>query len=302
MKRRKEKVGFIGLGNVGKPMAMNLIKKSYQLTVYDIRPEPIDELAKRGVRPAKSPKEVAENSDIIITSLPRPSDVELVILGINGVLEGAREGCIIIETSTIDPSTIRKVAEEAKKKGVHVLDAPISGGVNAAEKGTLTIMVGGEKQAFEKCRSILKAIGKEIFYVGDVGMGKVYKIATNISASINTLGACEAIIWAVAAKADLKTLYEIMRKSSANSWVLETAISRLIKGDFKPSFALRWMRKDLELALNVAAGLGVPMQLTSLAYNLFTAAKALGLENENNTAVIKVLEKISGITLPLEQG
>lgn len=297
MKRAKEKIGLIGLGNIGRPMAMNLIQKGYLLTVYDVRREPVDELTKTGANPAKSPREVAENSNVVITSLPAPHDVELVILGKNGVLEGARQGCIIIETSTIDPLTIRKIASEAEKRGVYVLDAPVSGGVNAAEKGTLTLMVGGNKQIFERCEQILKVIGKEIFYVGGVGMGKVYKIATNISAGINTVGACEAIIWAVAAGADLKTLYEIMKKSAANSWVLETAILRLVKGEFKPSFALRLMRKDLELASKTASELGIPMYLTNLAYNLFTAAKALGLENEDNVAVIKVLEKLSGLTL-----
>jgi 3-hydroxyisobutyrate dehydrogenase len=297
MKNAKERIGFIGLGNIGKPMALNLIRKGYSLTVYDVRHEPIEELANTGVKSAKSPQEVAEHSDIIITSLPAPSDVEVVFLGKGGVLKGAEQGCIIIETSTIDPLTIRRIASEAGKKDVHVLDAPVSGGVGAAEKGTLTIMVGGNKQIFEKCKHILKVIGKEIFYVGEVGMGKIYKISTNISAGINTVGTCEAIIWAVALGADLKTLYKIMKKSAANSWVLEKAILRIVEGDFKPSFALRWMRKDLELAWKIASELGIPLYLLGLTYNLFTAAKALGLENEDNVAVVKVLEKLSGVTL-----
>jgi 3-hydroxyisobutyrate dehydrogenase len=298
MKKTKEKIGVIGLGNMGKPIALNFLQKGYDLSVYDIRPEPMAELAKKGAYPAKSSRVVAENSDIIITSLPAPSNVEQAILGEDGVLEGAKQGSVIIETSTIDPLTIKKIATEAKKREVYVLDAPVSGGVQAAEKGTLTIMVGGDKEVFERCKPILTVIGKEIFYLGKVGMGKVYKIATNISAAINTAGACEAIIWAVALGADFKTLYEIMKKSAADSWVLQTAIKRLVKGDFKPSFALRLMHKDLGLALRTASERNIPTYLTSLTYNLFTAAKALGFEDEDNVAVVKVLEKLSGLTLP----
>jgi 2-hydroxy-3-oxopropionate reductase len=297
-KGKRKKIGVIGLGNMGKPMALNLLRNSYKLTVYDIRPEPVNELAKEGAYPVKSSREAANKSDVIITSLPAPQHVEQAILGEGGVLEGAKRGSVIIETSTIDPPTIKKIANEAEKKGVYVLDAPVSGGVQAAEKGTLTIMVGGNKEVFEKCKPILNAIGKEIFYVGEVGMGKVYKLATNISAAINTLGACEAILWAVALGADFRTLYEIMKKSAADSWVLQTAIKRLVEGNFKPSFALRLMHKDLGLALKTASERNIPTLLASLTYNLFTAAKTLGLEDEDNIAVIKVLEKLTGLTLP----
>ncbi|MEM2513760.1 MAG: NAD(P)-dependent oxidoreductase [Candidatus Bathyarchaeia archaeon] len=293
----RERIGVIGLGNMGKPMAMNYLRNNYPVTVYDIRPERIDELAKVGASRARSPKEVAENSDVIVTSLPEPPDVEQVILGENGIIYGASKGCIIIETSTIDPLTIKKIAERACKKEIHILDAPVSGGPEGAKKGTLTIMVGGDKQIFERCKPILEVIGDKIFYVGEVGMGKVFKLAANMVTGINVVGALEALIWGAAAGADPKALHSVLTKTLANSVALEKLIPPIFSGELEPKFALKLASKDLRLALQTAVEKNVPTFLLNTVHSIYEAAKALGLGDKDSVAVIKVLEMLSGINI-----
>ncbi|NIM05045.1 MAG: NAD(P)-binding domain-containing protein, partial [Armatimonadetes bacterium] len=189
-----KKLGFIGLGNMGKGMALNLVKAGYPLTVHDIRPEPVQELVKAGAKAAPSPRELAENSEVVITIVTSSPHVEQIMFGDNGVLAGMKKGGIIIDMSTIDPIVTRKVAEAAAGKGIDMLDAPVSGAPPKAADGTLSIMVGGKKEIFDQCKPILEVMGENIFHVGDVGMGEVVKLANNLIGSVCGLAVCEGFL------------------------------------------------------------------------------------------------------------
>jgi 2-hydroxy-3-oxopropionate reductase len=286
-------IGFIGLGVMGSRMAKNLLKAGYPLTVYDKVPEKIQSLALLGAKEASSPKEVSENSDIVMLSLPGPVEVEEVILGKDGVLEGLKEGGVVVDLSTIDPSTARKLYEKCKQRKVRFLDAPVSGGAVSAERGTLTIMVGGDRDAYEEVLEVLKVIGKNIVYVGPPGMGQVFKLANNALAGINLVATAEVLAWAKRQGADLYKLYEVIRMSSGNSWVFENRALGMVEGKFEPGFAIRLYRKDIELFLKEASEAGVPAVLTSTVLQIFNIALAMGLGEKDANAIIKVFETIT---------
>lgn len=288
-----KKIGFIGLGAMGKPMAKNLLKANFSLVVYDVRKEPVEELSQMGAAPANSPKEVGESCDVVITSLPTPSAVVEVILGEEGVLKGMREGGIIIDTSTIDPMTAKMIAEEAKKKKVHVLDAPVSGGTTGAENATLSIMVGGDEEAFNKVLDILKVIGKEISYVGPSGTGQTIKLINQMLVGIHIVATAEAFNLATKLGLDSEKIFNIIKASAGNSRGWEYGVPRMMKGDFTPGFRVFLLDKDLKLALQMASEYKVPVALTALAYQFMEAAKAIGVEDEDMSAVIKVLKRMS---------
>jgi 3-hydroxyisobutyrate dehydrogenase len=291
------KVGFIGLGAMGSRMAINLLKAGYELTVYDKVPEKIQKIISFGAKGASSPKEVAEHSYVVLLSLPGPNDVEDVVLGKNGVLDGLREGGIIADLSTIDPYTARKLYEECKKRKVRFLDAPVSGGVIRAESGTLTIMVGGEQDAYTEILSILKVIGKDVLHVGPSGMGQVFKLANNALAGINVVATAEILAWAMKEGADLYKLYEVIKSSSGNSWIFEHRMLGMIEGKFEPGFMIRLYRKDLELFLKRASETNTPTALTSTAFQIFNIAVSMGLGDKDANAIIKVIETLTGLKI-----
>jgi len=279
---------------MGKPMAKNLLKAGYRLTVYNRSKAPVDELATAGARPAASPAEVGKNSDVVITIVHASKDVEEVVLGPNGVLDGMAKG-IVVDMSTIDPLTTRRVSEAAAKKGVTFLDAPVSGGTEGAEKGTLTIMVGGPKEAYAKVEEVLKVMGKNIFHVGPVGTGQTIKLVNQILGAIHVGAMSEAVIWAKKVGVDLQVLYDVIRASMGNSRIFEMKFPRLVSGDMRPGFKVWLQHKDLRLALDVASQLEIPLPLTALVYQLFGAAKLMGYADEDHSALIKVLEDLSKV-------
>ncbi len=290
----KPALGFIGLGAMGKPMAKNLMRAGFPLTVYNRSKAPMDELASMGARAAANPAQVGKNSEVVITIVHAAKDVEEVVLGPQGILDGMSKG-IIIDMSTIDPLTTRRLSEAAAKKGVTFLDAPVSGGTEGAEKGALAIMVGGPEEAYLRVDEVLKAMGKNIFHVGPVGSGQTVKLVNQILCAIHVGAMSEALIWAKKVGVDLQVVYDVIRVSMGDSRIFEMKVPRVLSGDMRPGFKVWLQHKDLRMALDVASELNVPLPLTSLIYQLFGAAKLMGHGDEDHSALIKVLEEMSKV-------
>jgi 2-hydroxy-3-oxopropionate reductase len=298
VRRPHLKIGFIGLGVMGKPMAKNLVKAGHRLAVCKhVDPRPVNEFVALGAREAASPKQVAEMSEVVITMLPDSAEVEAVILGENGVLNGSREGMIIIDMSSIAPSTSRKLSGEAARKGVKVLDAPVSGGEPGAIQGTLTIMVGGEEAAFSRCLEVLKVLGKNITYVGDVGAGQAAKLSNQIIVALNIAALSEAFVLGAKAGVNPRVLYEAIRSGLAGSNVLDAKIPKILGRDFKPGFKIKLHQKDLKNALEAARVLNVPLPLTSLMYQILGALVNEGKGDSDHSAIIEFNERIANITV-----
>jgi 2-hydroxy-3-oxopropionate reductase len=280
---------------MGKPMAMNLLKAGHSLVVYDINPHPVKELSAAGARTASSPRQVAEASDLVITMLPDSAEVEQVVLGENGVLEGARKGIVIIDMSSIAPSTSKKIAAEAEKKGVEMLDAPVSGGEPGAVQGTLAIMVGGKEETFNKCSHVLRAMGKSITRVGDIGAGQVAKLSNQVIVALNIAALSEAFVLGAKAGVDPRVLYEAIKDGLAGSNALNAKIPKILQRDFKPGFKIRLHYKDLKNALEAAKDLSVPMPLTSLMQQILTAIINEGKGEEDHSAIINFSEALAKV-------
>ena len=296
-----KKFGFIGLGNMGKPMATNLVKTGYPLTVYDLKPQPVKELVAAGAKAANSPREVAEKSDIVITIVTSSPQVEQVMFGPDGVLSGLKSGTIIIDMSTIDPVITRKVAAAAAEKGIEMLDAPVSGAPPKAADGTLSIMVGGKKEVFEQCKDILQVMGEKITHVGGVGMGEVVKLANNLVAAISGIGVCEGFLFGTKLGADPKTLFEVISASAGNCWFLQTRVpypnvipDSPANRDFAPGFTADLMAKDLGLILSAAEATKIPLLAGSLTRQLVEAARASVLGQKDWSVVSKVVQQLAG--------
>ena len=293
----KKKIGFIGLGAMGLPMAKNLIKAGYDLTVHDLNPQPVEEIVSLGAQKAGSPADAAKGVEVIITMLPADDEVKAVALGSEGVLEGAGKGSVFIDMSSIAPHTSKYVASEAQKKGIKFLDAPVSGGTVGAEKATLTIMVGGDKALLDEHIEILQTMGKTIYHVGDVGMGETVKMVNQMLVGINLMGIVEALVMGTKLGVEPEVLYKIIRASSGNSFMLDSRVPNYIfTGNFtQPGFAIDLLRKDLGLALESAKVNKVPLFLTGQAYQYYTRAAAEGLGKKDMSAVIELLEKTVGV-------
>lgn len=292
-----KKVGFIGLGAMGRPMSKNLIKAGFPVTVFDINPAAVDDLVQAGAVAAGSAKEVAQLTDVVITMLPACAHVKVAVLGPGGVLEGMAAGKTIIDMSSIAPTTTKLVAEEAAKKGVKMIDAPVSGGTVGAENGTLTIMVGGPKEVMEEHMDVLQAMGKNIKHLGGIGMGEAVKMVNQILVGVNMLALAEAFVLGVKAGADPQVMYEVIRTSAGNSFMVDSRLpSYVFPGEFeKPGFALDLQKKDLGLAVDTAKELNVPIPATSLAYQLYTAVSSLGRGRMDSSAIITLFEDLAGV-------
>lgn len=287
-----ERIGFVGLGTMGKPMASNLLKAGHTLTVYDLLPEAVDTLASLGAEPAGSAAAAAAGAEVVVTMVPSSPHVETAVLGPGGVLEGLKAGRTLIEMSTIDPLVTRRVAEAAAARGVQMLDAPVSGSLPRAIDGTLTIMVGGPRAVFEACLPILQVMGEHIFHVGEVGMGETVKLCNNLMAAISSIAMSEAFALGVAAGADPKVLHQVISKSSGDCWALQTRppYPGLVAGapvdqDWAPGFMVDLMLKDLGLALSLARGVGATSVLGALAEQLYAAASRAGHGRQDMSAV-----------------
>ena len=294
-----EKIGFIGCGTMGKPMALNLIKAGYSLTVHDLNPEPIKELVAAGATAANSPREVAEKSDVVITMLPSSPHVEQVNLGPDGILEGLKAGSVIIDMSTIDPIVTRKVAAAANDKGIEMLDSPVGGSSPMAIAGTLPLFVGGKKETIERCRNILLAMGEKILHVGDVGMGEVVKLANNLMGAVCGLAMCEAFTFGIKLGADPKIIFEVLSSSGARILWTKVPYPNLIPNgpadqDFAPGFPTDLMIKDLGLALSAADTMKMPLLACNLTRELLKATSASGLGQKDWTILRKILERLAG--------
>lgn len=289
-------IGFIGIGAMGRPMAVNLLKAGFHLTVYDLNQEAVQQLVEMGACSAATPKELAAGADVVITMLPNFGVVQSVLGGADGVLAGIRESAVIIDMSTVAPNQTRRMAALAKEKGVSYLDAPVSGGVGGAAKGALTIMVGGPAAVIDQVMGIFNVLGKKVYRVGDVGAGDAIKLVNNLLLGVNMAAVAEAMVVGVKAGLDPQVLLEIISSSSGNSYALETKMPNFVmKGNFEPGFAINLQFKDLELATQTGKDLGVPLFLTNLTQQIFEQARAVGLGGEDISAVIKVWEKLAGV-------
>jgi len=289
-----KRIGFIGLGVMGKPMAMNLLKAGYPLTVWNRTRSKMDDLLAEGASGADSPKEVAEKSDVVITIVTDSPDVEEVVLGPQGVIHGAHPGLILIDMSTISPTVARKVAEEVSKKGVKMLDAPVSGGDVGAKEGTLSIMVGGPKETFEECLPILKVLGKRITYMGPNGMGQTTKLCNQVICALNIQAVCEGLMLGAKAGLDLEKLLEVVTAGAAGSWMLSNLGPKMAKRDFRPGFKIKHQQKDLRLVLSFAAELDLPLPGTALVQQMLRAAEAEKMGDKGTQAAIIAMEKLAG--------
>lgn len=296
-----KKLGFIGLGNMGQPMASNLVKAGYPVTVYGRRPEPVRELVVLGATAASSPRELAEKSEVVITIVSSSPQVEQLILDSDGVLAGLKSGGIIIDMSTIDPIVTRKVAATAAEKGIEMLDAPVSGAPPKALAGTLSIMVGGKKEIFEQCKDILAVMGEKIFYVGDIGMGEVVKLANGIITAISGVAVCEGFLFGTKFGADPKILFEVISASTGNCWFLQTRVpypnvipESPVNNDFAPGFTTDLMAKDLGLILSAAEAKNIPLLASSLTRQLIEITRAIGLGQKDWSVVNKVIQRLAG--------
>ncbi len=288
-------VGFIGIGNMGKHMTGNLLKAGYSLYINDLFKDAAQPLLAKGAKWASSPREIASSCQVVITMLPAPPDVEKVVYGPEGLMAGWKKGDIYIDMSTDSPTLLRRIAADARGKGVEVLDGPVSGGVLGAEAGTLAIMVGGPKATLEKARKVLEAMGKNIFYVGDIGCGNVAKLVNNlISITANTVTA-EGFVLGVKAGIDPVVLRDIVQVSTGANFTVNGYNNTALKGNFKPGFKLSLALKDLGLALALGKELGLPMPVGSAAEMRLVEAKTKGHGEEHVDAVVRLLEEVAGV-------
>lgn len=289
------RLGFIGVGAMGKPMAANLLKAGYQLQVNDVNEAAISELVGEGAVKCHTPREAALETDVVITMLPNSAIVESVMTGAEGVFAGSRPGQIIIDMSSVDPFFTKNMAAAAERKGFIYVDAPVSGGVAGATSGSLTIMVGGEKEAVARIEPLLKVLGQKIYHVGQVGSGDAVKVINNLLLGVNMAALGEALVLGVKAGLDPNTMYDIIKVSSGRSYAVETKLPNFIlKGSFDPGFAIDLQYKDLELAIATAKKMGMPLPMTNIAQQVFEMARAQGLGKEDISAVIKVWEEMMG--------
>jgi 3-hydroxyisobutyrate dehydrogenase-like beta-hydroxyacid dehydrogenase len=295
-----EKIGFVGLGIMGKPMALNILKAGYDLTFYARRQEVIDEVEAAGGHAVDSASAVAEAADVIATCVTADAQVREVILGAAGVLEGAVAGKLIVDMSTISPLTIREVADQAVGKGVRVMDAPVSGGDTGAIAGTLTIIAGGAKADFDRCAGIFEAMGNpdNIFHVGDVGVGQTVKIINQMIGGANMAMIAEGLTLGVKAGADPKAMSSVIGVSSGNSTLFQIrANDFLLKDHYEPGFMLDLMKKDLGIGVDLGKALDIPVPIAAAAYQMYAAASTLGHGKDDFSAVSKTMETLTGVKL-----
>jgi 3-hydroxyisobutyrate dehydrogenase len=293
----EERIGFIGLGIMGRPMAGHLLEAGYPVTVWNRSRPAMEVLAGKGAQVAGGPAGVARCSDVVITMVSDSPDVEQVVLGPGGVLEGAHPGLVVVDMTTISPKVTRRVAAACQEKGVDMLDAPVSGGQRGAEAAALSIMVGGSKEVFLRCRPILDKLGTNIVHVGAHGMGQTVKLCNQVICGLNILATAEGLALAAKAGADPNVALDVVTKGAAGSWMLENLGPKMVAGDYAPGFMVKLQLKDLRLALEAAAELELPLPGTALAQELFRAAAAYGCGDEGTQALAKALERLGNVQI-----
>ena len=290
-----KKIGFIGLGIMGKPMAENLLKAGYPLIVYDINPEAVKDLVKAGAREGKSSKDVAAQSEVIITMLPNSPHVKQAVLGDGGVLEGAKRGAILVDMSSIAPLASIEISKAAQEKGVRMLDAPVSGGEPKAIEGKLAIMVGGPQDAFEEVNEILSVMGASVTHVGEIGSGNITKLANQIIVALNIAAMSEAMVLATKAGVDPEKVYSAIRAGLAGSAVLDAKMPLVLKGNFKPGFRIELHIKDMLNALDTGHSIGVPLPLAAQITEFMQALKVEGKAGDDHCGIVQFYEKLANV-------
>lgn len=288
-----KKIGFIGLGIMGKPMAKNLLKAGYSLLVHDIVQGPVDEVVAAGAEKAGSPKEVAEQVEMIITMLPNSPHVKEVALGENGIIDGAKNGIIYVDMSSIAPLVAQEVGKKLSEKGVIMFDAPVSGGEPKAIDGTLAVMVGGPEKDFNKVKDILGVVGGSVTLVGELGSGNTTKLANQIIVALNIAAMSEAMVLATKAGVDPEKVFNAIRGGLAGSTVLDAKVPLALEGNFKPGFRIELHIKDLNNALETAHGIGVPIPLTGQVMEIMQALKVDGKAGDDHGGIIQFYEKLA---------
>ena len=294
-KQPKEIIGFVGLGIMGSGMARNVLRAGYELHVWNRTPERMEPLVEAGAIPTSNPASVAARADVVITCVGDTSDVQEVVLGPSGVCEGARHGTLLIDTSTISPSATVRLAGKLGTMGVHMLDAPISGGSEGAVQGTLSIMVGGEQEQFDRALPVLQAMGNTITHVGGHGSGQTVKLVNQILVVGTMLAVSEALVFAEAGGLDLEKMLDAVKGGAAGSWMLSNRGSQAIARDFRPGFTIDLQQKDLRLVLEAADEYGVPVPATALCFQFYRSLQKRGLGADGNHALIKAIEHLSDI-------
>jgi len=293
----KESIGFIGLGIMGRGMVNNLLKAGYSVTIWNRTADKMTPFVEAGASAGLSPADVAAQSDITITCVSDTPDVEAIVLGSDGVLEGIRAGSLLIDCSTISPEVTKSIASRLLEAGGHMLDAPISGGSEGAAKGTLSIMVGGEAAQFERAAPVLEAMGQTITHVGPNGAGQLVKLVNQILVVVTMLAVGEGLLFAQAGGLDLNKTLAAVTGGAAGSWMLSNRGPQVVERDWRPGFTIDLQQKDLRLVLEAADQLGVPLLGVSAVFNMYRALQQKGLGEEGNHALVKALENLSGFKI-----
>ncbi len=319
MESEIKNVGFIGLGVMGKPMARNLMKAGYKLTVKSRRPGPVDELVAEGAKSAATPREVAEASDLVITMLPNSPEVKEVCLGANGIIEAAKSrskeeppsasspsdfhpssfilhpSLTVVDMSTISPNVSKEIGHKLAEAGIDYLEAPVSGGDIGAIKGTLSIMAGGPKHVFNRVLPVFKALGKSAVRLGEWGAGQTTKIANNIICATTIEAVAEALVLVAKAGVDPEKMYEAIKGGAAACWSLDNKVPKVVARDFKPGFMVKLHLKDLNLALDAARELNMKLPITERVREMLKDLNEQGLGDDDNCSLVKVIEKMAGV-------
>ena len=292
------KVGYIGLGLMGKSIARNILKAGFPLVVHNRSRAAMDELVTEGAVAANSPKEVAKQVDVVFTNLPDTPDVEKVVLGENGIVEGAHDGLIVVDNSTIKPVSARMIAGKLAEKNVFALDAPVSGGDIGARNGTLTIMVGGDASALEKVMPVFMAMGKTVTHVGDAGAGQVAKAANQIMVAAQMVAMGELLVFAKKAGVDPRKVVEAIKGGAAQCWTLDVKPPRLFDGNRNPGFKAHMQLKDLRIIAETAKEYSIPISSTAENTRLFQQMIDSDMGELDNSAVVGVIERLAGVEIP----
>lgn len=289
------KIGFIGLGIMGKPMSKNLIKAGYELIVVDKNQSAVDEVVAAGAKSAATPKEAAQAADIIITMLPNSPHVKEVVLGKNGVIEGAKKGATFIDMSSIAPLVSRELAAKLAEIGVEMLDAPVSGGEPKAIDGTMSVMVGGKQEVFDKCYPVMKAMAGSVVRTGEVGAGNVTKLANQVIVALNIAAMSEALVLASKAGVEPELVYQAIRGGLAGSTVLDAKAPLVMERKFDPGFRINLHIKDLNNALETAHDMGVPVPLTAAVMEMMQALKVDDMGEKDHCSLVRYYEKLAKV-------
>ena len=290
-----EKIGFVGLGMMGLPMARNLVEDGYSVNVFDLNEATVNSAKEFGASSSDSAADTASLSDIVITMVPDSEHVEAVIAGANGILEGLKPGSVVVDMSTIDPEMGKKMANLIEAKGSNFVDAPVTGGVGGAEAGTLSILVGGNAEVFERALPVLNVLGGDVSHMGPVGSGHTTKIANQLIGVATLAGISEAFVLAKKSGLDMQTFFDAVKNGAGRSWALETLGPKILDGDFAPGFMVKHMQKDLRLAGQLAADTGTALPTSTLIAQLYRSVQADGPDavNQGHQALVQAIEKMS---------